>query len=112
MLPALSTNQKEREKIGAIARICANIGLFFVVAGIVPLTDILGQKFSSLQKGYFVFAIFTVSIMLIGQCVTLFGVKEISVKSGINQSTPLRELFGIIYRNNQLRDLFFQIRLQ
>ncbi|HOE09220.1 MAG TPA: MFS transporter, partial [Treponemataceae bacterium] len=31
MLPSLSTSQKEREKIGAFARICANIGLFFVV---------------------------------------------------------------------------------
>ena len=28
MLPALSGDQKEREKIGSFARICANIGLF------------------------------------------------------------------------------------
>ncbi len=46
MLPSLSTNQKEREKIGAFARICANIGLFFVVTGIVPITtEILRQYF-------------------------------------------------------------------
>ena len=38
MLPSLSLEQKEREQIGSVARICANIGLFFVVAGIVPIT--------------------------------------------------------------------------
>jgi melibiose permease/lactose/raffinose/galactose permease len=102
MLPALSVNQKEREKIGAIARICANAGLFLVVAGIVPLTGILEQKFGSLQKGYFIFAIFTVSIMMIGQCITLFGVKETTAAAGKNQSTPIRELIGIIYKNDQL----------
>lgn len=57
MLPSLSLDQKEREKIGAFARICANIGLFFVVAGIVPLTTAFGNSFGSLQKGYFAFAI-------------------------------------------------------
>jgi len=36
MLPALSMDQKEREKIGSFAKICANVGLFTVVAGIVP----------------------------------------------------------------------------
>ena len=34
MLPALSKDQKEREKIGAVARICANLGLFAVVVEI------------------------------------------------------------------------------
>ena len=53
MLPVLSVNQKEREKIGALARIFANIGLFFVVVAIVPLTGLLGAKFGSMQSGYF-----------------------------------------------------------
>jgi len=102
MLPALSVDQKEREKIGAIARICANVGLFFVVAGIVPLTGILGQRFGSLQKGYFVFAVMVTLIMIAGQCVTLFGVKETGIVVNIKQSTPLRELLRIIYKNDQL----------
>jgi melibiose permease/lactose/raffinose/galactose permease len=102
MLPALSVDQKEREKIGAIARICANIGLFFVVAGIVPLTALLGQRFGSLQKGYFVFAIMVITVMAAGQCVTLFGVKETALTAGRRQSTPLRELLRIIYKNDQL----------
>ena len=102
MLPVLSVDQKEREKIGALARICANIGLFFVVAGIVPLTAILGQRFNSLQKGYFVFAVFISVFMALGLCITLFGVKETGVVSAKKQSTPLRELMRIIYKNDQL----------
>ncbi|MEG1651043.1 MAG: MFS transporter, partial [Oscillospiraceae bacterium] len=56
MMPSLSTSQKDREKIGAFARICANLGLFTIVVGITPLTEMLGKKLGSMQKGYFVFA--------------------------------------------------------
>ncbi|MDR2734172.1 MAG: glycoside-pentoside-hexuronide (GPH):cation symporter [Spirochaetota bacterium] len=118
MLPALSTNQKEREKIGAFARICANIGLFFVVAGIVPITAALGNvpppdmaniapvaegltaSTGSLQSGYFIFAVIVALIMVAGQCVTLFGVRETQAPS--RQSTPLRELLSVIIKNDQL----------
>lgn len=43
MMPSLSLDQKEREKIGAFARICANIGLFVVVVGILPITNAMGD---------------------------------------------------------------------
>jgi sugar (glycoside-pentoside-hexuronide) transporter len=102
MLPSLSIDQKEREKIGAIARICANIGLFLVVAGIVPLTNILGERFGSLQKGYFVFAMIVSLIMAAGMCITLFGVKEAALINDRKQGTPLRELLRIIIKNDQL----------
>ena len=39
MLPALSQNQKEREKIGAVARICSAIGAFTMVVAIVPVSS-------------------------------------------------------------------------
>jgi melibiose permease/lactose/raffinose/galactose permease len=102
MLPVLSIDQKEREKIGAIARICANIGLFFVVAGIVPLTALLGGLFGGVQKGYFVFAIIVSIIMAAGMSITLFGVKETTLITDRKQGTPLRELLRIIIKNDQL----------
>jgi melibiose permease/lactose/raffinose/galactose permease len=101
MLPSLSVDQKEREKIGSIARICANGGLFFVVAGILPITEAFGEKFGGLQKGFFVFSIMVVLIMIAGQCITLFGVKE-TVHVTERKSTSIRELLGIIYKNDQL----------
>jgi len=102
MLPVLSVNQKEREKIGALARIFANIGLFFVVVAIVPLTGFLGERLGSLQSGYFVFAICISVFMSMGLCVTIFGVKETGVVASEQKSTPLRELLRIIVKNDQL----------
>jgi melibiose permease/lactose/raffinose/galactose permease len=102
MFPALSVDQKEREIIGAVVRICANIGLFAVVVLIVPLTEYLGARAGSLQKGYFVFAVLVTVILLAGQCVTLFGVKKTDIISSRRQSTSLRELVRIIVKNDQL----------
>ncbi|MCL1988033.1 MAG: glycoside-pentoside-hexuronide (GPH):cation symporter [Firmicutes bacterium] len=101
MLPALSDDQKEREKIGVIARICANIGLFFVVAGIVPITAALGESFGSLQMGYFVFTVIIAIVMVAGLLVTLFGVKESNVKAKI-ETTSIKEMFAVIFKNDQL----------
>lgn len=103
MMPSLSQDQKEREKIGSVARICANIGLFAVVTLIVPITTLLGDVFGSLQKGYFVLAIILVSIMILFLCFTIFGVKETEEsKNSIKQSTSLKELVCIIFKNDQL----------
>jgi melibiose permease/lactose/raffinose/galactose permease len=102
MLPSLSVDQKEREKIGALARIFANIGLFFVVVAIVPLTTKLGEKLGSLQNGYFVFSICVSVVMAMGMFVTVLGVKETKIVTAKKQSTPLRELLGIIVKNDQL----------
>jgi len=102
MLPVLSVDQKERERIGALARIFANIGLFFVVVGIEPITRIWGVSFASPQKGFFLFAICISVFMSMGLCVTIFGVKETGIVAVKKQSTPIRELLGIIYKNDQL----------
>lgn len=64
MLPSLSKDQKEREKIGSNARIYANIGLFTIVAGIVPITEMLGNRLGNMQKGYFALAVIIVCMML------------------------------------------------
>lgn len=102
MLPSLSTNQKEREKIGAFARICANIGLFFVVTGIVPITKMLGDSLGGLPKGYLAFAAMIVVVMLIGQCITFFGVKESIHTTRVQEQTTFKDMFGIIFKNDQL----------
>lgn len=47
MLPALSVDQQERERIGAFAKICANVGLFAVVVGLVPITTMLGKGWAA-----------------------------------------------------------------
>lgn len=102
MMPSLTTNPHEREEIGSFARICANIGLFAVVAGIVPLTNILGEKFGSMHNGYLVFAIIVVLIMWIGQAITVLGVIEPNRIAKNEHHTSLRDLATAIFKNDQL----------
>ncbi|NLV57935.1 MAG: MFS transporter [Clostridiales bacterium] len=103
MLPTLSLEQKERERIGAVARICANVGLFFVVVAITPLTRIFGDLLGgSHQKGYQLFAIMVVAVMWLGQLITLFFVRENPALSENRQPTRLREMMTVLFRNDQL----------
>jgi len=102
MLPSLSMDQKEREKIGAFARICADAGLFAVVVGIVPITQALGNILGSMTKAYFVFAVAISVIMWAGQCITLFGVRELKGVFKTEETTTLKEMFKVIFHNDQL----------
>lgn len=102
MLPSLSLKQEEREIIGSVARICANVGLFVVVAGIVPITEALGKALGSAQMGYMVFALIIVGIMWIGLCVTIFGVREPRIVEKKQEPTTLRQMVKIIFGNDQL----------
>lgn len=102
MLPSLTLEQKGREKIGAFARICANIGLFTVVAGIVPITTALESKTGSMNSAYMIFAIVIVVILWIGQSITVFGVKEPQNVFVQQPSTKFSELYHIIVKNDQL----------
>ncbi|MGE5613546.1 MAG: glycoside-pentoside-hexuronide (GPH):cation symporter [Bacillota bacterium] len=102
MLPSLSMDQKERERIGAFARICADVGLFAVVVGIVPVTNALGNYFGDMKTAYSVFALALALIMIAGQCITIFGVKEFKGVFRREPATTLKDLFKIIYKNDQL----------
>lgn len=102
MMPSLSIDQTERERIGAMARNCANIGLFAVVVGIVPITQTLGQRLGSLQKAYFYFALAIAVIMVAGQAITVFGVREPRGIFAEQEKTRLRDMATIIFKNDQL----------
>ena len=102
MLPTLSQDQREREQIGSVARICASIGLFAVVSLIVPVTEAIGAGVGSLQKGYFILAIILVCIMLVFQSITVFGVREPKLESQKKEHTSVKELVRIIFKNDQL----------
>jgi melibiose permease/lactose/raffinose/galactose permease len=101
MLPSLSTDQQTREKIGAFARIFANIGLFTVVVGIIPATNALGAAFGGIKQGWFVFALIVTALMIGFQMFTLFGVKERTTFKQ-EEKTSFLEMFRVIFRNDQL----------
>jgi len=102
MMPALTTDQKTREKIGSFARICANIGLFTLVVGIEPVTDMLGEAIGSRIQGWFFFA-FIIALLMIGfQLITIIGVKEPKGYFKDEESTSLLDMFRVILKNDQL----------
>lgn len=100
MLPSLTQDQKERERVGVVARICANVGMFAMVVALVPATSALEHALGSAQLAWFAVAAVVVVLMLAFQSLTLFFARE-QVSPG-NQQTPLRELFRVIVRNDQL----------
>ena len=102
MLPALTTDQRMREKIGATARICANLGLFAVVVGIVPITNAMGEALGSMRQAYFFFALIIAVFMISGQIITLVGVKEPRHIFKEEKKTRLRDMMKIIFHNDQL----------
>jgi len=102
MMPSLSTDQKERERIGSFARICANIGLFVLVVGIIPVTNAMGQAVGSLRQAWFYFALIITLLMLGFQSITVIGVKERKGYFKEEESTSLRDMFRAIGKNDQL----------
>ncbi len=102
MMPALSLDQKEREKIGAFARICANIGLFVVVVGILPITNAMGAALDNMEQAWFLFALVIALLMVGFQLFTLFGVKEHRSKFKEEEKTTLKGMAKAIFKNDQL----------
>lgn len=102
MLPSLSQDQTERERIGAVARFCANVGLFTFVVGVVPITEWLGSITGSMTQAYTIFALILVLIMWVFQAFTLFGVKEQISDTKVEDTTKVSELVSIIFKNDQL----------
>ncbi|MEG0304949.1 MAG: glycoside-pentoside-hexuronide (GPH):cation symporter [Oscillospiraceae bacterium] len=98
MLPSLTVDQKEREKTGAFARICANVGLFATVVGILPVTNALGGD----KKAWLMVAIGIVLITWAFLCFTVFGVKENKGLHVKQENTSLKEMFGVLFKNDQL----------
>ena len=101
MLPALTEDQAERERVGAVARICANIGLFAVVVGILPVTSALAPVLGSDEAAWFAVVCVLAVVMLAFQAITLIFAKE-QVTAKEPERTRVLELFGVIGRNDQL----------
>jgi len=97
LLPALTLDQKQRESYGALAKIFATIGLFTVVVAIIPVTNALGGS----VRAWTMFTIAVVVVMLLGQSVTLFGVREPDIVVG-HERTTLKEIAGVVFHNDQL----------
>jgi len=101
MLPALSQEQGERERIGSFARICASIGTFAMVVAIVPVSNAVGEAIGDMRWSFFVVALVVVALTIVLQGVMLLLTREDRDVVG-ESHTPFRELVSVIFRNDQL----------
>lgn len=100
MMPALTLDQTQRGKFGALAKIFATIGLFLVVIAVMPVTKALTPILGS-AGAWTAFAGMVVVVMLLGQSVTLIGVKEPHIVT-TPERTTVRDVFRAVFGNDQL----------
>ena len=98
LLPAMSSDQKFREKTGAFARICANVGMYIVMVGWQPVTSALGDT----PKAWFWCAVVIAVIYLLGLLFPLLGVKEKRVAVEDQEGTTLKQMWRALAHNDQL----------
>ena len=98
LLPVLSTDQKQREKTGAFARICANVGMYIVMVAWKPVTSALGDT----PQVWFWCAVVIAAVYLLGLLFPLLGVKEKRVAQEKQESTSLKQMFRALLKNDQL----------
>ena len=120
MLPAISLDQKEREKTAATAKFLANIGLFTVVVGIVPITNAVATAMGGvksdpqdvaadavhwlpfLREAWFIFALVVAVLMLGFLLFTLIGTKEMRGQFKQEENTTIKDMARAIFKNDQL----------
>ena len=97
LLPALTADQQQREKYGAFARICANIGMYIVMVGWQPITAAMGNT----PKSWFILACGICVLYLGFLCFPIFGVKEPKTAQR-EESTSLKQMWTALVGNDQL----------
>ncbi len=98
LLPAMSTDQKVREKMGTFARICANIGMYIVMIAWQPVTAALGNT-PGIWLGC---AVVIAAVYMLGLLFPLLGVKERRTAPQQQESTSLKQMFSALVKNDQL----------
>ena len=98
LLPVLSNDQKQREKIGTFARICANIGMYIVMVAWEPVTTALGDT----PAVWFWCAVVIAVVYLLGLLFPLLGVKEKRIPLDKQEGTSIKEMMRAIFKNDQL----------
>lgn len=98
LLPVLSSDQKQREKTGAFARICANIGMYIVMVAWQPVTSACGDT----PAAWFWCAVVIAAVYLLGLLFPLLGVKEKRVAMEDQEKTTVKQMFRALLKNDQL----------
>ncbi len=110
LYPSLTSDPKERESIGSLARIFASLGMFIVVAA-VPI--VYQNMFGTPKQAFSVIALVVCLIYVVSQIIIFFFLKQPkNTFSNLEQpKTRLLEMFKIIGKNDQLLVIIISILL-
>lgn len=97
MIPALTTNPRQRETVAVVPRVCASLGFFTVATGGLALVKMLGGDSSA--HGYSLLALIVGIAFIVTSALTVLTAKEEIQVPGQNHS--LGDLFRILARNDQ-----------
>lgn len=103
MLPSLTSNERERDKLTSFAQIAATAG--GAVAGfIIPVLAIGANPLGgSAPKAFMIIAVASAVLMFGFQLFTVFGVKEAPmVLTAKKKTMGLKDMFRVIFKNDQL----------
>lgn len=110
MYPSFTTDPKERESIGSLARVFASLGMFLVIA-LVPL--IYPNFPGGPKRGFFYIALIIALIFVISQLVLFFTIKEkpLDIAKTDQPKTKFKDVLRIIFKNDQLVVIIVSILL-
>jgi len=101
MYPSFTTNPKERESIGSLARIFASVGMFITIA----LVPIIYQNASvGPIQSFSIIAIVIATIFVISQIILFIFVKQPKNKiaEADTKKSNLKDMVRVIFKNDQL----------
>jgi melibiose permease/lactose/raffinose/galactose permease len=101
MYPSFTTNPKERESIGSLARIFASVGMFITIA----LVPIIYQNASvGPIQSFSIIAIVIAIIFVISQIILFIFVKQPKNKiaEADTKKSTLKDMVRVIFKNDQL----------
>ncbi|AXN97647.1 PTS sugar transporter subunit IIA [Streptococcus thermophilus] len=106
MIPALSLDSHEREKMATFARIGSTIGANIVGVAIMPIVlffSMTNNSGSGDKSGWFWFAFIVALICVITSIAVGIGTREVESKiRDNNEKTSLKQVFKVLGQNDQL----------
>ena len=100
IIPNLTSDPEEREKVSVLPRIFASIGQSLIIAGFgVQIIKGLGGNY----LGYHRFAIIIAITFIFTMAVCVFNLPKIQTSSSSSEKLKFKDIFTVIKKNDQLR---------
>lgn len=103
MMPTLTSNAHDRNKLTSLAQLCASAG-GGLVGLLVPMFTVGQLAFAGAVAGYKIIAIVAAVLMVAFQFFTILGVKERPLPQNLKKEKgrSIKDMFKVIFKNDQL----------